>query len=114
MSKEEKNPFAWNEAIQKMFTVKPDEESSCTSFTGAGSSQHSYTYYIYLLEQSGKEYNDYIEGVGADPGAFWVGNDFSVAKGFGTVEELHYWAHEHGLKDGQYAVHGFFDMTQSV
>lgn len=70
--------------------------------------EKSWSYYIYLLEQEGKEYNDYVEGVGADEGSFWIGNDFSVAKPFSTTEELHQWALEHGLNAGEYGVHGFY------
>lgn len=68
--------------------------------------EKSWVYFICLLEQDGKEYDDYVEGVGADEGSFSVGNDFSVAKAFSTTEELHQWAKSHVV--GEYAVHGFY------
>lgn len=69
-----------------------------------------WSYYILLLEHGGKSYDDYIEGVGADEGGFWIGSDFSVAKPFESTDDLHLWAKQHGLSDAKYAVHGFLNV----
>lgn len=108
MENKTENPFAWNETIQKLLIEGASSQDKVqTGYVGTSITK-KWCYYIFLLEQDGKNYDNYIEAVGADDGSFWIGDDFSVAKPFDTAEELHEWAHEHGLADGQYSVRGFY------
>lgn len=70
-----------------------------------------YFYYLLLLEQDGKFYDDYIQSVGDEEGAFFLLPNTSGAKSFDNVEAAHQWAQKHQLKPGQYAIHGFYESV---